>query len=424
VPETVAGTYAPRLILKYFQMGVKRTYLYELIDDPTWAQPGYGLLNYDGSPKPAYTAIGNLQQIFQDAPTQFTPDMLAYSLSGNTDGVESVLVEKTNGDFYLNVWLGASVYDVNALVDTPQTPQQLTLTLPPGKAVVSVANFNPDGTIAEDSPNQSTYTFNATSCVTTIHIGTVAQPVTATPTISLGSGTYNSAQSLIMSDSTAGAEIYYTTDGTAPTIHSPQYTSPISVATNETIQAIAQAPGFSSSAVASATYAVALAGNYSITAGPGSLTVDSSGSAAATVTVTPENGFNSPVTFACSGLPSGFSCKFAPSTLTPSDGASTTTLTIAPTANAYAADHSAAARFLPVPLLTVFAFCFASKKRRRLLVALVLVTIQMAILLTACGSSASLKGVPTPQVPTVSTITVTATAGTLRHSTTFSLTVQ
>ena len=79
-------------------------------------------------------------------------------------------------------------------------------------------------------------------------------PVAATPVFTPGTGTYTSTQSVTIADGTAGSTIYYTIDGSAPSSASSQYTGPVSVATNHTLQAIATAPGYLQSAVASATY--------------------------------------------------------------------------------------------------------------------------------------------------------------------------
>jgi hypothetical protein len=59
-----------------------------------------------------------------------------------------------------------------------------------------------------------------------------------------------------ISDATAGATIYYTTNGSTPSTASTAYTGPISVTATETIQAIAVASGLSQSAVASSTYSI------------------------------------------------------------------------------------------------------------------------------------------------------------------------
>jgi Malectin domain/Chitobiase/beta-hexosaminidase C-terminal domain len=78
----------------------------------------------------------------------------------------------------------------------------------------------------------------------------------ATPTFSPASGTYTSAASVTISNSTSGATIYYTTDGTTPSTASTVYTGPLGVTTTETIQALAVASGLSQSAVASSTYTI------------------------------------------------------------------------------------------------------------------------------------------------------------------------
>lgn len=84
----------------------------------------------------------------------------------------------------------------------------------------------------------------------------VSQPVTATPTFSPAGGTYGSAQNVTLSDATAGAVIYYTTDGTTPTTASSVYSAPIALTVSTTIQTMAVAPGMQASAVATAVYTI------------------------------------------------------------------------------------------------------------------------------------------------------------------------
>ncbi|HTJ29914.1 MAG TPA: chitobiase/beta-hexosaminidase C-terminal domain-containing protein, partial [Acidobacteriaceae bacterium] len=57
-------------------------------------------------------------------------------------------------------------------------------------------------------------------------------------------------QNVIMTDATPGAIIYYTTNGTTPTTASTKYSVAFHVYTAATIQAIAVAPGYANSAVA------------------------------------------------------------------------------------------------------------------------------------------------------------------------------
>ena len=61
----------------------------------------------------------------------------------------------------------------------------------------------------------------------------------ATPELSLGAGTYTSAQMVTIKDATAGATIYYTTNGYQPNASSTIYTGPITVSESEQVKAIA-----------------------------------------------------------------------------------------------------------------------------------------------------------------------------------------
>ena len=88
---------------------------------------------------------------------------------------------------------------------------------------------------------------------------TINLAAAATPVISPAAGTYSSTQSVTITDATAGATIYYTTNGTMPTASSSVYGGAISVGSTETIEAIAVAGGFANSAVATAAYTINLA---------------------------------------------------------------------------------------------------------------------------------------------------------------------
>jgi hypothetical protein len=88
-------------------------------------------------------------------------------------------------------------------------------------------------------------------------IGTPAPPA-GSPTFSVGAGTYTTVQTVTISDATTGAAIYYTTNGSTPTTGSTLYSGPITVATSETITAIATATGYAPSPVASVVYTINL----------------------------------------------------------------------------------------------------------------------------------------------------------------------
>jgi hypothetical protein len=84
---------------------------------------------------------------------------------------------------------------------------------------------------------------------------TTAGPAAA-PKFKQPSGTYSSPLTVTITDATPGAVIYYALHGITPTIASTKYTGPIPVKASESIKAIAVAPNYTKSAVASATYTI------------------------------------------------------------------------------------------------------------------------------------------------------------------------
>ena len=93
---------------------------------------------------------------------------------------------------------------------------------------------------------------------------TIQTATAATPTFSPGTGTYTSTQSVTIADTTPGATIYYTTNGTAPSTSSAVYSSAITVSANTTLEALAIAPGYAQSAVATAAYVIQSSGTSTI----------------------------------------------------------------------------------------------------------------------------------------------------------------
>ena len=97
---------------------------------------------------------------------------------------------------------------------------------------------------------------------TTSAVGTAAYviggttPQAATPTFSPGSGTYTTTQLVTIATTTPGATLYFTTNGADPTTSSTVYTAQVSVGASGTLKAIATAPGYTTSAVGSATYTI------------------------------------------------------------------------------------------------------------------------------------------------------------------------
>ncbi|NNM68314.1 MAG: alpha-amylase [Spirochaetales bacterium] len=69
----------------------------------------------------------------------------------------------------------------------------------------------------------------------------------ATPTMSPADGTFSSPQTVSLADSTSGATIYYTTDGSYPTTASNKYSGPFTLTSATLVRAIAVVPGYTDS---------------------------------------------------------------------------------------------------------------------------------------------------------------------------------
>ncbi len=87
-------------------------------------------------------------------------------------------------------------------------------------------------------------------------IVTATVPVVATPTFNPAAGTYATAQSVEILCATAGASIYYTTDGTDPDETSTMYTVAIDVTETTTIRAKAYLVDYTASDIAEAVYTI------------------------------------------------------------------------------------------------------------------------------------------------------------------------
>ena len=62
---------------------------------------------------------------------------------------------------------------------------------------------------------------------------------------------------VLLADTTAGAAIHYTTDGSTPTTGSQLYSAPFTISASTTVKAIATASGYTQSAQGSASYTYA-----------------------------------------------------------------------------------------------------------------------------------------------------------------------
>ena len=150
--ERATAIYTPRLVLEAFLGGIKRTYIYQLLDPWTPAQAqtrgispsenSFGLLRYDRSPKPSFYALRNLMSaVDSGSPPVASPGGLRFALEGAGPDVRRLLLRSADGSYALVLWRQVSVWDRGARRDLYPGADRLELVL--GEPVSLARRFAP-----------------------------------------------------------------------------------------------------------------------------------------------------------------------------------------------------------------------------------------------------------------------------------------
>ncbi len=143
IPVDVESTYMLRTLLLAWSHGVKRTFVYELLDE--FPGSGYGLLRHDLSEKPAFTALKNLINILGDSPPSSAPRELTYAMDGDDRSLSHALFQKTDGSYDLILWLEQSGYDDASQHKIVVAPSPVHLQFGPRTGVRKLVSFHADG---------------------------------------------------------------------------------------------------------------------------------------------------------------------------------------------------------------------------------------------------------------------------------------
>ena len=152
--------------------GNPRTYFYALYDDGSGK---FGLMNADGSAKPAGSALHNLTAILADSGKTagtFTTGALSYTLSGMASTDYGMMLEKSDGTHWLALWGGEN--------QAAASPHTVAVNL---AAAAPTSVFDPlSGTAAiQASASQSVVAVSLLDHPVLVQIGTTAKPA-PTPT--------------------------------------------------------------------------------------------------------------------------------------------------------------------------------------------------------------------------------------------------
>lgn len=170
VSQATAAAYSLDGIFDAQKLGITGLYFYALFND---ASGNFGLMNSNGTPTAAGTAVHDLTTLLADpgATASFKPGSLAYTLTSST-GDNSFLMQKSDGSYWIAVW------NENAGAHTD------TLTLP-GAAKISV--FNPlTGTAAVSLTSGTAVNLSLSNAPLLVEVQSAAAAGTATSTGSQG----------------------------------------------------------------------------------------------------------------------------------------------------------------------------------------------------------------------------------------------
>ncbi|GAC1597396.1 MAG: hypothetical protein NVS3B28_29270 [Candidatus Velthaea sp.] len=141
VSEEVQAAYIPRMFMQQFASNVVRTHQYELLDEggPPFAH--FGLLRGDLTPKPAFEALRSLIATLSDT-GHAAPSSLRYVLDGASPEVHHVLLEKSNGHFFLALWNGSSDVVPKIGLPLPGHSESVDVKLATGMRIVRVYRYD------------------------------------------------------------------------------------------------------------------------------------------------------------------------------------------------------------------------------------------------------------------------------------------
>src|SRR5580700_9056251 len=301
---------------------------------------------------------------------------------------------------------------------------------------VYVANYNSnDVTVIDGATNRTT-----TRVVPSANPSTSGSSVTFTATVATsGSQAPTGTVTFLDGSTSLGAG---TLNGSAVATFA---TSSFVVGQNFITAAYSGDPNNSSSSGVLTQTVTATAMDFTLAPSPTSKTVTAGQPGTFMLTVTPQGSFTNPISFSCTGLPTLAGCTFNPSSLIPNASTVTTTMTISTSAYtaAYAAHGEGVtpaplghhpnplyAIWLVLPAMLLGTAGIAAPNRRRFLAGcLVLSLIGGCLLQVACvgasnGGSERRGGGAGGTPAGTYTVTVTGAAGSTRHTTTVTLTVQ
>ncbi len=165
-------------------------------------------------------------------------------------------------------WYGGGTLLIEAKTGSNATITNITInyTQTANSVSASVGTYSLSNNVGTWTGSASAVTFTQSGTTGQCRISAISvtystggSTAVATPTITPNSGSFLTSQEVSISCATTGATIYYTTDGSAPSTTSTQYTTPFTIDETTTVKAYAVLTNYDDSQVASATFTKATA---------------------------------------------------------------------------------------------------------------------------------------------------------------------
>lgn len=163
--------------------------------------------------------------------------------------------------------------------------------------------------------------------------------------------------------------------------------------------------------------------DFTLTSAQQSATIAVGGSTTIMLSVAPTNGFSGAVTFTCAG-PSGISCTFNPSSVTPSGATATTMMTIHAAAGGSYGPRMAGSWLAMSGFGFLAVMIGGAGQRRKRIGSVILAAVAVAIVTSTLLASVGCGGGGSAAQRGTASVAVTAASGALMHTTMVTLTVQ
>jgi hypothetical protein len=151
-PERTQAKYELRNHAEFFMRKpvVQKVFTYIFMDMPTKPDHAFGLVRADLTRKPAFYAVKNFIKLLSDKNASFTPGYLNYKLTGDKTDIREVALQKSNGNFYLLLWLDGESYVRNTGTEVNLSRK---LTLDVGTKFQTLKTYLPSGLDRPDPNN-------------------------------------------------------------------------------------------------------------------------------------------------------------------------------------------------------------------------------------------------------------------------------